>query len=545
MGTIIGKIKEYWTRSMLHRAMLVAPPVALMLWIGAISIGTRSNAQFFTAKVEKGDISQVVQATGTINPVTTVQVGSVVSGNVVKINVDFNSKVKKGDIIAQIDPVPFQNALSEAEADYQNSQANVKSLEAQIETSRANVETMKANIAKAHATSVDMETQLRRIKSLAEQGVMSAQQNDDARANYDTAVAGEHAAQAQEMQSEAQLKTTIAQRDQAKAQVLMKQAAVASARLQLNYCTIRAPIDGTVISRNVDVGQSVAASLQAPNLFSIGQDLTHMLVYTNTDEADVGRIQAGAQATFRVDTFPRETFYGRVSQVRMNAGIIQNVVTYNTTIEFDNPNVRLFPGMTAYVSIPVAWANDVVKVPNGALRFKPDLSDSERQALYAKYGIKESSRGTAAGRIGSAPGGGGTVAAGQNGGGGGANGAGQGPRNGQGQGGGGRRAQPGGGDAGGGGGGQNGGRPGVANSLREDSGIVWKLNPDKTLEPIQVGLGVTDFTFTAMNSGKLNPGDELVIGQSTTKNTAAQTQTRSPVGGPGAPGGPGGAPRRF
>jgi HlyD family secretion protein len=468
-----------------------------------------------------------------------------VSGNVVKINADFNSKVKKGDIIAQIDPVPFQNTLSEAEADYQNSQANVKSLEAQIETSRANVETMKANIAKAHATSVDMETQLRRIKALAEQGVMSAQQNDDARANYDTAVAGEHAAQAQEMQSEAQLKTTIAQRDQAKAQVLMKQAAVASARLQLDYCTIRAPIDGTVISRNVDVGQSVAASLQAPNLFSIGQDLTHMLVYTNTDEADVGRIQVGAQASFRVDTFPRETFYGRVSQVRMNAGIIQNVVTYNTTIEFDNPNVRLFPGMTAYVSIPVAWANDVVKVPNGALRFKPDLSDSERQALYAKYGIKESSRGTAAGRIGSAPGGGGTVAAaaGQNGAAGGANGAGQGPRNGQG--GGGRRAQQGAGDAGAGGGGQTGGRPGVANSLREDSGIVWKLNPDKTLEPIQVGLGVTDFTFMAMTSGKLNPGDDLVIGQSTTKNTAAQTQTRSPVGGPGAPGGPGGGPRRF
>src|SRR5258706_4308062 len=319
----------------------------------------------------------------------------------------------------------------------------------------------------------------------------------------------------------------------------MKQAAVASARLQLNYCTIRAPIDGTVISRNVDVGQSVAASLQAPDLFSIGQDLTHMLVYTNTDEADVGRIQAGAQASFRVDTFPRETFYGRVSQVRMNAGIIQNVVTYNTTIEFDNPNVRLFPGMTAYVSIPVAWANDVVKVPSGALRFKPDLSDSERQALYAKYGIKESSRGTAVGRLGSAPGTGGTVAAaaGQNDGGGAANSAG-GPRNGQGQGGGGRRVQQGAGDAASGGGGQNGGRPGVANSLREDSGIVWKLNLDKTLEPIQVGLGVTDFTFTAMTSGKLNPGDELVIGQSTTKNTAAQTQTRSTVGCPGGPGCP-------
>ena len=544
MRRFVEIMKGLWRRSMLHRAMLVAPPVALMLWAGLVSVGTRSSAQFFTAKVEKGDISQVVQATGTINPVTTVQVGSVVSGNVVKIYADFNSKVKKDDIIAQIDPVPFQNTLSQVEADYQNAQANVKSLEAQIETARANVLAMKANIAKAQAALKDAETQLRRTKELADQGIVAVQQKDTAQATNDGTLAAVHSAEAQETQSEAQLKTTTAQRDQAKAQVLMKQAAVASARLQLNYCTIRAPIDGTVISRNVDVGQSVAASLQAPNLFSIGQDLTHMLVYTNTDEADVGRIQVGAQASFRVDTFPRETFYGRVSQVRMNAATIQNVVTYNTTIEFENPNVRLFPGMTAYVSIPVAWANNVVKVPNGALRFKPDLTDSERQALYAKYGIKENARATAAGRIGSATGAGG---AGPNSGGvqaapAPAQDGGQGPRNGQGgQGGGGsRRTQQGGGDAGGNGG-QNGGRGGVANSLREDSGIVWKLNPDKTLEPIQVGLGVTDFTFTAMTGGKLNPGDELVIGQSTNKTTA-QAQTRSPVGGQG---GPVGGPRRF
>jgi len=174
----------------------------------------------------------------------------------------------------------------------------------------------------------------------------------------------------------------------------------------------------------VNVGQPVAASLQAPNLFSIGEDLTHMLVYTNTDEADVGRIQVGAQATFRVDTFPRETFYGKVAQVRMNATTIQNVVTYNTTIEFDNPDLRLFPGMTAYVSIPVAWANNVVKVPNGALRFKPELTDSERQTLYAKYGIKDNGRATTAGRIGS-----GTTATNDAAP---ANGGGQGPRNGQG-----------------------------------------------------------------------------------------------------------------
>ncbi len=307
----------------------------------------------------------MVQATGTINPVNTVPVGSVVSGNVVAINVDFNSQVKKDDILAQIDPVPFQMALAQAQAAYQNSVANVANLEAQIETARANVGTMKANIAKAHATSVDMETQLTRTKTLAEQGVLSAQQKDDAQANYDEAVAAENATVAQEKQAEAQLAATIAQRDQAKAQVLMQKAAVDSAKLQLSYCTIRAPIDGTVINRTVNVGQPVAASLQAPNLFSIGQDLTHMLVYTNTDEADVGRIKVGEQATFRVDTFPRETFYGTVSQVRMNATTIQNVVTYNTTIAFDNPDLRLFPGMTAYVSIPVARPTTWSKFPTG------------------------------------------------------------------------------------------------------------------------------------------------------------------------------------
>ncbi len=198
--------------------------------------------------------------------------------------------------------------------------------------------------------------------------MLSAQQNDDAQAANDEAVASENATIAQEKQAESQLASTIAQRDQAKAQVLIQKAAVDSAKLQLSYCTIRAPIDGTVINRTVNVGQPVAASLQAPNLFSIGQDLKHMLVYSNTDEADVGRIKVGKQATFRVDSFPRETFNGVVSQVRMNATTIQNVVTYNTMVAFDNLDLRLFPGMTAYISIPVAEAKNVVKIPNGALR---------------------------------------------------------------------------------------------------------------------------------------------------------------------------------
>jgi HlyD family secretion protein len=523
MARLLQILKGIWLRSMMHRALLVAPPVALFLWVGLVTVGARSTAQYFTAKVEHGDISQVVQATGTINPVNTVPVGSVVSGNVVSLSVDYNSQVKKGDILAQIDPVPFQVSLAQAQASYLNSVANLANLEAQIGTSTANVATMKANVAKAHATTIDMGTQQKRTKLLAEQGVFSGQQNDDAQANYDESVAAENATIAQEKQAESQLASTVAQRDQAKAQVLIQKAAVDSAKLELSYCTIKAPVDGTVINRTVNVGQPVAASLQAPNLFSIGQDLKHMLVYSNTDEADVGRIKVGKQATFRVDSFPRETFNGTVSQVRMNATTIQNVVTYNTMVAFDNLDLRLFPGMTAYVSIPVAEAKNIVKIPNGALRFKPDLTDSERTALYAKYGVQDSARATPAGRIAATAGD--AAAAGSSGGA-----AATGGQGGQ--------AGPGGGGRGGQGGSSAGG-----NSKRQDSAIIWKLLPDKTLQPVQVTLGVTDFTFTALVSGSLNSGDDLVIGQSTNKSSASQAQTRNPVTGAG--GGAPGVPRRF
>jgi HlyD family secretion protein len=535
MARLLEILKNLWVRSMMHRAMLVAPPVALFLWLGYITVGARTTAQYFTAKVEHGDISQVVQATGTINPVNTVPVGSVVSGNVVSVSVDFNSQVKKGDILAQIDPVPFQVALAQAQASYQNSVANVANLEAQIGTAQANVGTMKANVAKAHATTIDMGTQQKRTKTLADQGVFSAQQNDDAQANYDGAIAAENATIAQEKQAESQLAATTAQRDQAKAQVLIQKAAVDSAKLQLGYCTIKAPIDGTVINRTVNVGQPVAASLQAPNLFSIGQDLKHMLVYSNTDEADVGRIKVGKQATFRVDAFPRETFNGTVAQVRMNATTIQNVVTYNTMVAFDNLDLRLFPGMTAYISIPVAEAKNVVKIPNGALRFKPDLTDSELKALYAKYGIQDSTRATSAGRIAATSADGGAVGSA----GGGA--AASGSVTGQTPGGQGGQAAAGGGGRNGSGGSGSGGAGG--NAKRQDSSVVWKLLPDKTLEPVQVTLGVTDFTFTALISGNLNPGDDLVIGQSTSKSSASTTQTRNPVTGAG--GATSGVPRRF
>ena len=161
------------------------------------------------------------------------------------------------------------------------------------------------------------------------------------------------------------------------------------AQTNLDYTTIHAPIDGTVVARSVDVGQTVAASLQAPTLFTIAQDLTKMQVYAKTDESDVGQIRPGQKVTFKVDAYPRETFDGTVSQVRMNSTVVQNVVTYDTIVDFNNPELKLFPGMTAYVSIPVATATNVVKVPNGALRYKPDLSAEDTRALFQKYGIPE------------------------------------------------------------------------------------------------------------------------------------------------------------
>ena len=510
MSRVAEKIKTLWARSMLHRALLVAPPVALLLLAGFWTYGSRQNTQFYTARVEKGDISQVVQATGTINAVITVQVGSQVSGTISQLFADFNTRVKKNQVIAQIDPAILHAQLMQAEADLENAQANVKSLEAQIDTQRANVQASKANVDKMRAQLGDAQLTLKRTQELFEQGIVAAAQRDTAQATYDGAVASVQVAEAQYTQSEAQLKSTVALRDQAKAQVAQRRAAAELARVNLANTTIRAPIDGTVVARNVDVGQTVAASLQAPTLFVIAQDLTKMLVYAKTDESDVGQIKIGATATFRVDSFPREQFSGRVIQVRMNATTIQNVVTYDTIIEFDNPDQKLFPGMTAYVNVPVAWENDVVKIPNGALRFKPDMSDDERKALFAKYGIPEGPQGSAGGRLGAgAPG----KAGGQRGSG---------------------------GPAGAGGPGGSAGRPPTGGSSRQDWGVVWKLLPNRALQPVQVKLGVTDFTFTAMEQGSLAPGDELVISQAT-KGASPQSpgQQRSPVGGPG------GLPRRI
>src|SRR3981189_3325447 len=344
-----------------NKWLVLAGVIALIGLFAAFGLNRSNQAQHFTAKVEKGEIHDVVDATGTINAVITVQVGSQVSGTVAKLNVDFNSRVRKGDVVALIDPALFQGALLQTAADLENAKANLAAA--------------KANLEKAKAAAVQAKADYDRTVALNKEGVLSQAQLDFAKANIDSANAGVNGAAASVTQAEAQ--------------VSQKTAAVTASQTNLNYTVSRSRIEGPVVARNVDVGQTVAASLQAPTIFTIAQDLTKMLVYAKTDESDVDNIKVGKQVTFKVDALPKQTFQGVVSQIRMNPTTVQSVVTYDTIIEFANPELKLFPGMTAYVTIPVATAQKVLKLPNTALRYKPPMAAEQVLALYQRYGIEE------------------------------------------------------------------------------------------------------------------------------------------------------------
>ena len=329
----------------------------------AVQRGLRRGEELrhFTAEVREGDIRDTVEATGTVNAVINVQVGSQVSGTIAQLGADFNSRVGKGDVIALIDSKLFGGALEQAVADLDNAEANVEGAAAGVE--------------KAKAALVQTKADFERQETLAGKSLVPLSDLDLARANYESARASVNAA--------------IANLRQARAMVNQKRAAVDVARTNLEYTVIRSPIDGVVVARNVDVGQTVAASLQAPTIFTIAQDLTKMLVYAKVDESDIGKIKKRQDVTFKVDAYPKEQWKGVVREIRMNPTSIQNVVTYDTVIEFDNPDQRLFPGMTAYVTIPVATAESVVEVPNAALRYKPPLAPDVVRGLYAKFGVAE------------------------------------------------------------------------------------------------------------------------------------------------------------
>src|SRR5438067_7947940 len=364
---------------------LVAAVVGGGVWAYLYSQSIGNAPKYRLAKVERGPLTAAVSATGNLNAVITVQVGSQVSGQIKELLVDFNSVVKKGQVIARIDPQIFAAQVNQAKADVETAKAAVLNQAATVEKAKADVENAraalaqgKAQTAKADAAQADSKRILDRNAELFKRQLIAQADRDTAQANYEQAVAQSDSARASERALAAQIDSNLAQLrvqeaalKSARAQVDQKTAALAQAQANLDYTTIRAPVDGVVVSRAVDVGQTVAASLQAPTLFTIAQDLTKMQVETSVDEADIGRVKLEDRASFTVDAFPGQPFVGIVTQIRKAAQIVQNVVTYTVVISVDNPGGRLLPGMTANVKLVYAEKPEVLKVPNAALRFRP------------------------------------------------------------------------------------------------------------------------------------------------------------------------------
>jgi HlyD family secretion protein len=455
-------------RWMGRRGLLVLVVVVLLAALataGYVFSTSRTPAtRFRTVTVDRGTIIATVSATGALAAVTTVQVGSQVSGQIREVLVDFNSPVRRNQLIARIDPDVFQAKLNAATADLESAQAqvlnqranvekvradvensraaaataeaNVERMRADVENARAVIATAQANVARDAATTSNARVELDRRMDLARQELISKSERDQAQMAFDTAqaqleatraqeragqaslrssqaqlVAGEsqvRAAKAQIASAEATLQVAEAQLKAAAATVRQKQAAVEQTRLDLVHTEIRAPVDGVVVSRTIDPGQTVAASLQAPTLFTIAQDLTRMQVEAAVDEADVGRLREGMSAVFTVDAFPGRTFRGEISQIRKAAQVVQNVVSYTTVITVPNPDRTLLPGMTANVRVQVDRREDTLRVANAALRFRPpaDSGSEPAAAPRPRTGADDSGGRGQAGGAGAPAGGG-------------------------------------------------------------------------------------------------------------------------------------------
>ena len=386
------------------------------------------ESAYVTMPVQRGNVTQVVSSTGTLQAVITVLVGSQISGTIDKLFADFNTKVKAGEVVAQLNQDKFKAAVDQA---------------------RANLLAAESNLAKAKVSVVDAQRTLERNRELRKRDLMPQSELDAAQTAYDAA---------------------LAQVEVNKAQSAQAQAGLNQATVDLNNTVIRSPVDGIVISRNVDVGQTVAASLQAPTLFTIANDLAKMEVHTNVDEADVGNVTEGQEVSFTVDAFPARRFKGRVHQVRNAPTVVQNVVTYDAVVRIDNKELLLKPGMTANVQFLVNRRENVLTIPNMAIRFKPPEQKDEAQELLRReqtraaptVGARKTSR---------SPGGGGG-------------------------GGGGRRI------------------------------TLYVLSAGKA-EPIEVQLGITDGSKTEVRDGELKENDPVIIGLASA-GTQSQTGVVNP-----------------
>ena len=340
------------TSSRLGLALLALIVLAAASYAAWQYFGGGSDApKYKLAKLESGPLTALVSSTGTLNPVVSVSVGSQVSGQIKELYADFNSPVKAGQLIARIDPETFQLRVRQAEAD--------------LESTRASVAVQKAEVARVTATLMDAQRDLERKTMLVERKFISAADRDKSQATFDVAKAA--------------LDVALAQANNSSAVVKQRESQLAQARVDLERTAIRSPVDGVVVKRSVDTGQTVAASLQAPELFIIAKNLTDMQVETSIDEADVGRIAVGQKASFTVDAFPGRSFSGQVTQIRKAATVVSNVVTYTVIVSAANPELTLLPGMTANVRVITAQKDKALKVQNAALRFRPAGAAEEKK----------------------------------------------------------------------------------------------------------------------------------------------------------------------
>jgi HlyD family secretion protein len=378
-----------------HKTVWLGGIAVLVMGVGAWAhLKKADDPEYRTTTVDRGNITSTISATGNLNAVITVEVGSQVSGNISQLFADFNSRVQKGQLVARIDPEIFQARVTQAQANLdaaranvQNAQANLQKNEAEIANAKAQLAIAQANLAKEKVNTQDALVKYNRQMELFREKLIATADRDTAQTAYDAAKAAVDSAQAQVQAASDNVRAAMAQEQvaetqvaSAKAQAKQQEAALRQSQIDLQHTYIYAPVDGTVVSRKVDVGQTVAASLQAPTLFEIAQDLTKMQVDTNVDEADIGRVAVGQDAMFTVDAYPTQKFHGKVVEIRKAPINVQNVVTYDVVIAVPNPDLKLFPGMTANVNILVDRRENALRIPNAALRFHPPEAQPKRAA---------------------------------------------------------------------------------------------------------------------------------------------------------------------
>ncbi len=539
-------LKQVWARLLLGKKKLLIGGgfMAAILAAGFYFWGDSSSTpQYMTARVERGNLRNTVTATGALQAVTTVQVGSQASGTISALYADFNSTVKKGQVVAQLDPSTAKAQVEQARANLEqakaglanaraavtNSKAGVSDAQARnlaakstVQNNQAGVSAAEANVAVLKAQQDDALSLLKQQESLLKAGVIAQRDYDIAQTAYKTAEArynqavsqlnqaklteqsaasaGIAQSQATVEQSQAQVQQSQAQVQQAAAQVQQATAALSLAEVNLSHTTITSPIDGIVVSRDVNVGQTVAASLSAPTLFTIANDLTQMQVIANIDQADIGLVEQAKSVKFSVDAFPGKEFDGKIEEMRLNPVNVQNVVTYNVVIDVANPEQTLKPGMTANLTITIDERNNVLKVPNAALRFTPQDANRQRTGAGASGG------------------------------------------QGQGQG---RRRQSG-DNASGDNNSQAQFAPASAPVLPGQLRVVWVLGQDGTAQRRRITTGLSDGSATEVVDGDLKEGDMVITGQQIS-GSASRTSTQStPPGFGNAPrgAGGGGGPRR-